>query len=90
MFKPTQQPATTNNYVQTFVQKLNWMSETAFMELYALSSCLPGPTSTQVCLIHLLFVVHLHRHLKQLDILRHERFFLILLAIQAVTILSVG
>jgi chromate transporter len=34
--------------LQTFIQKLNWMSETAFMELYSLAACLPGPTSTQV------------------------------------------
>jgi chromate transporter len=34
--------------LQTFIQKRRWMSETAFLELFSLSSCLPGPTSTQV------------------------------------------
>lgn len=34
--------------MQTFIQKLKWMSETVFMELFALAACLPGPTSTQV------------------------------------------
>ena len=34
--------------VQTFVQQARWMSEMVFLELFALSSCLPGPTSTQV------------------------------------------
>lgn len=34
--------------LQTFIQKRRWMSETVFLELFSLSSCLPGPTSTQV------------------------------------------
>ena len=34
--------------LQTFIQKRKWMSETVFLELFSLSSCLPGPTSTQV------------------------------------------
>ena len=34
--------------MQTFIQKLKWMSETVFMGLFALAACLPGPTSTQV------------------------------------------
>lgn len=34
--------------MQTFIQKLKWMSESVFMELFALGACLPGPTSTQV------------------------------------------
>lgn len=32
----------------TFIQKHGWMSATVFTELFALCSCLPGPTSTQV------------------------------------------
>ncbi len=28
--------------------KLRWMSHAVYMELFALGSCLPGPTSTQV------------------------------------------
>lgn len=34
--------------MQTFIQKLKWMSDGVFVELFSLSSCLPGPTSTQV------------------------------------------
>ncbi len=33
---------------QTFVERLKWISEAVFLELLALSQCLPGPTSTQV------------------------------------------
>ncbi len=34
--------------LQTFVERLRWVTEDAYMELLALGSCLPGPTSTQV------------------------------------------
>lgn len=34
--------------LQTFIQKHKWMSASVFLELFSLSSCLPGPTSTQV------------------------------------------
>lgn len=34
--------------LQTFVDRLNWMSSQVFMELFSLGQCLPGPTSTQV------------------------------------------
>jgi hypothetical protein len=34
--------------LQRFVEKLRWMSHDVFIELYALGSCLPGPSSTQV------------------------------------------
>ena len=33
---------------QRFVDKLRWMSNEVFIELYALGQCLPGPSSTQV------------------------------------------
>lgn len=35
-------------FQKIFIEKLNWMSAALFMELFALSQCLPGPTSTQV------------------------------------------
>jgi len=34
--------------LQRFVDKLRWMSESVYMELFALGQCMPGPTSTQV------------------------------------------
>jgi chromate transport protein ChrA len=34
--------------LQRLIEKLHWMSNEVFMELFALGSCLPGPTSTQV------------------------------------------
>ena len=34
--------------LQVFVEKHRWISSTIFLELLALSQCLPGPTSTQV------------------------------------------
>ena len=34
--------------MQIFVEKLHWISSTVYLELLALSQCLPGPTSTQV------------------------------------------
>lgn len=33
---------------QRLVEKLRWMSDEVYMELFALGQCLPGPTSTQV------------------------------------------
>ena len=33
---------------QNFVRKRKWMTETVFLELFSLASCLPGPTATQV------------------------------------------
>ena len=30
------------------MERLKWISEAVFLELLALSQCLPGPTSTQV------------------------------------------
>jgi chromate transporter len=30
------------------VEKLNWMSNEVYGELFALGQCMPGPTSTQV------------------------------------------
>lgn len=35
-------------FQKRIVEKLRWMSDGVYMELFALSSCLPGPTSTQV------------------------------------------
>jgi len=35
-------------FQKVFIEKLNWMSSSLFMELFALGQCLPGPTSTQV------------------------------------------
>ena len=35
-------------FQKIFIEKLNWMSASLFMELFALSQCLPGPSSTQV------------------------------------------
>ncbi|KAK9816680.1 hypothetical protein WJX72_003596 [[Myrmecia] bisecta] len=35
-------------FQKTFVDKLKWMSNTVFLELLALSQCMPGPSSTQV------------------------------------------
>jgi len=35
-------------FKKAFVERLNWMSETVFLELFALGQCLPGPTSTQL------------------------------------------
>ncbi|KAJ9527912.1 hypothetical protein QJQ45_005640 [Haematococcus lacustris] len=35
-------------FQKRLVEKLKWMSNGVFMELFALGSCLPGPTSTQV------------------------------------------
>ncbi len=32
---------------QIFVEKLQWVTSTVFLELLALAQCLPGPTSTQ-------------------------------------------
>ena len=34
--------------MQIFVERLKWMSASVYLELLALSQCLPGPTSTQV------------------------------------------
>lgn len=34
--------------MQTLVERARWMSGGVFVELFALCSCLPGPTSTQV------------------------------------------
>ena len=34
--------------MQTFVERQRWVTEDTYMELLALGSCLPGPTSTQV------------------------------------------
>mmetsp|Transcript_30756 Transcript_30756/g.73889 ORF Transcript_30756/g.73889 Transcript_30756/m.73889 type:complete len:571 (+) Transcript_30756:69-1781(+) len=33
---------------KVFIDKLNWFSDSLFMEIFALGQCLPGPTSTQV------------------------------------------
>ncbi|CAL5229349.1 g12659 [Coccomyxa viridis] len=35
-------------FQKVFVEKHRWISSTVFLELLALSQCLPGPTSTQV------------------------------------------
>jgi len=35
-------------FQKIFIERLNWMSHSLFMELFALGQCLPGPTSTQV------------------------------------------
>lgn len=35
-------------FQRRLVDKLKWMSDILFLELFALSGCLPGPTSTQV------------------------------------------
>ena len=37
-----------DSYTQRLVEGKKWLSETLFLELFALGSCLPGPTSTQV------------------------------------------
>lgn len=37
-------------FQKIFIDRLKWMSESAFLELFALGQCLPGPTSTQVCI----------------------------------------
>ena len=34
--------------LQIFVDQLAWVTSTVYLELLALSQCLPGPTSTQV------------------------------------------
>ena len=34
--------------MQIFVERLKWISATVYLELLALSQCLPGPTSTQM------------------------------------------
>lgn len=35
-------------FQKCLVDKLRWMSDSVFMELFALGQCLPGPSSTQV------------------------------------------
>lgn len=35
-------------FEKRIVHKLRWMTQAVFMEMFALGSCLPGPTSTQV------------------------------------------
>ena len=34
--------------LQILIDKLKWMSNGVFLELFALGQCLPGPSSTQV------------------------------------------
>jgi chromate transporter len=34
--------------VQRIVERLRWMSDEVYGELFALGQCVPGPTSTQV------------------------------------------
>ena len=34
--------------LQIFVEQLAWVTSTVYLEILALSQCLPGPTSTQV------------------------------------------
>lgn len=41
-------PALALSVLQRLVDKLRWMSNEVYGELFALGQCMPGPTSTQV------------------------------------------